>query len=417
MHFFRTLTPAMTQLAFILFAILIFVAPFGFLHRAQSEEPSKNDPVTKLNQAYTKFGFKLYEKMVANSPGADPNIFISPSSIAWCLSMVLNGAQGKTGSEIAQTLEWQGDLAELNQAYAEWSTRAPVKDPKVELDVANSLWVRRGLGILPAFLDTNRRYFGAEVQELNFNDPGSTDVINSWVKTKTREKIDKVLDSIDPQAALFLINAIYFKGMWTEKFDAEQTKDEGFTTAAANEIRVPMMRRNGKYRYFGTPDFQAVSLPYGDKRLSMYVFLPAKESSLAKFQSNLNADNWSKWMTGFQDAELQIGLPRFQVEYETTLNDALKSLGMRTAFDPQNADFGAMLRTTANAYISSVKHKAFAEVNEEGTEAAAATSTEIRVVSMQRPIEMIVNRPFFFAIRDNGTGAVLFIGSINNPRS
>ncbi|MGH9857126.1 MAG: serpin family protein, partial [Acidobacteriota bacterium] len=232
-----------------------------------------------------------------------------------------------------------------------------------------------------------------------------------------RGKIEKIVDDIKADSVVFLINAIYFNGKWTREFDASKTKPERFTTASGSAKQVPLMRQKGTYSYLEEPDFQAISLPYGNGRLSMYVFLPAEASSLKAFHGSLTADNWNKWMNGFDKGEGEIAFPRFNVEYEVELTHALKSLGIRSAFDPQNADFGAMIRGPL-AYISAVKHKAVAEVTEEGTVAAAATSTEMRVVSMQIPnrtFRMIVNRPFLFAITDNTSGLILFIGSVADP--
>ena len=179
-----------------------------------------------------------------------------------------------------------------------------------------------------------------------------------------------------------------------------------------------MMHQRGSYQYLEKDKFQAVRLPYGNKRLNMDIFLPSERIGLKKFIDLITADNWNQWTADFSESEGEIALPRFRIEYEITLNEALKALGMKSAFDPLHADFGAMVQSTAKTYISSVKHKAFAEVNEEGTEAAAVTSTEIQVTSMpiaRKPFQMIVNRPFFFVIRDNSTNAVLFAGAIVSP--
>src|SRR5262249_20231304 len=230
---------------------------------------------------------------------------------------------------------------------------------------------------------------------------------------KTHGKIAKVVDQINPDTLLLLINAIYFKGKWATQFDPAKTKEENFTPAGDVQKRVPMMHQSNRYSYFENDKFQAVSLPYGNKRVSMYVCLPRSNSSLAEFHRMLTAESWSAWMNQFREMKGDLSLPRFKVEYETSLKAALTSIGMGAAFK-ENADFSAMVAPPTRAYIGDVKHKAFAEVNEEGTEAAAVTSVEMRTVSMIQPqtFRMIVDHPFFFAIRDNRTGAVLFMGSI-----
>jgi serine protease inhibitor len=376
-----------------------------------------NSAATKVASANSKFGLKLYSQLHQKSESK--NIFFSPSSVSWCLSMLFNGAGGNTKQEMAQALQISRlSLQELNSAYGEWRNTWVKPDPKVEIDIANSIWSRRGLAFKPEFLQTNKNFYSAEVSELDFNDPKSLSTINSWVKNKTRGKIEKIIDQISADSVLFLINAIYFKGKWTTEFDPAKTKEENFLASQGKQEKVKMMRQRGDYQYQEQPEFQSVSLPYGDGRLSMLVFLPAKDSSLSKFHEILTDANWEKWMTQYEKSEGTIGLPRFRIEYETNLNDSLKALGMRQAFDPGQADFEAMITSSQRAYLSQVKHKAFVEVNEEGTEAAAATSGEIRIVSMPLPgktFQMIVDRPFFFAIRDSSTGAVLFLGSVNDP--
>jgi serpin B len=271
----------------------------------------------------------------------------------------------------------------------------------------------------PDFLERNRQFYGAQVTELDFNDPASAAVINDWVSQKTSGKIDRIIDQIDRDAILFLINAIYFKGKWTSEFKKEETKEDSFTLGDGRQKKHPMMSQSGKYDYLEGKNFQAVSLPYGNRRLSMYIFLPAKATTLAEFQKSLTAENWEKWMEEFDQTPGDIAVPRFRIEYEIELNDALKAMGMGLAFDHDRANFSKMVQSDEQVAINRVKHKTFVEVNEEGTEAAAATSVEVTVTSVQVPRErfrMVVDRPFFCAIRDNETGAVLFMGAINDPQ-
>jgi serine protease inhibitor len=374
---------------------------------------------SRLASANTRFGFKLLAEIAGRD--ADKNIFISPSSVALCLAMAYNGAEDETKQAMARALESQAmSLDELNRAYAELKAALENPDAKVQLQIANSLWARRGLKFKPDFIQRARQFFGAEVTELDFNDPAAPVTINRWVSDKTRGKIDKIVDGISSDSILFLINAIYFKGAWSKEFDKARTKEDAFTLASGAQKRLPMMPASGNYNYYESSDFQAVSLPYGGGRASMYIFLPSKNSSLAAFQKGLSASAWEGWMKQFNETEGDIALPRFKVDYEVTLNDALKALGMGVAFDEARANFRGMIEPGGgNVYISQVKHKTFAEVNEEGTEAAAVTSTEMRATSAMRPrqrFRMVVDRPFFCAIRDNQTGTVLFMGSIIDPQ-
>jgi serpin B len=371
----------------------------------------------RLVSANTSFGFKLYHEVAIK--GAGNNVFISPASVALCLAMTYNGAVGETKEAMERALEIHGlTHAELNHAYAALRSELENPDPRVQLQIANSLWARKGISFNPAFIARNKEFYGAEVTALDFGDPGAPAIINAWVKDKTKDKIEKIVDSIDAQSVLFLINAIYFKGAWSTEFDKAKTKDDAFTIGSGSQKRLPMMTQSGKYDYYEAANFQAVSLPYGSGRVSMYVFLPAAGTSIDQFLPSLTTANWDAWMKRFSKTQGAIVLPRFKVEYEITLNDALKALGMGVAFDPDRANFAGMFQTAQSAFISKVKHKTFAEVNEEGTEAAAVTSAEISVTSIAPPrksFKMVVDRPFFFAIRDNKTGSVLFLGSIVDP--
>lgn len=370
----------------------------------------------RLVEGGTRFGFNLFHILLDEAPGE--NIFISPASVSMALAMTLNGAAGETFDAMERTLQLQGmSREEVNSAFADLKTILQNPDPRVKMAVANSLWVREGDSFHEDFLGRNRDYFDAAVAALNFDLPGSADTINGWVKDSTGGKIEEIVEGpIDPLTVLFLINAIHFKGAWSEQFDPQQTREIPFTLADGSRKQHPLMFQSGSYRYLKGERFQAVSLPYGEKgRVSMYVFLPDPGSSLPEFCRELTPENWAQWLASFGELEGEIGLPRFKFEYEASLNGALKTLGMAVAFDPAEADFGGMRPVPPNLFISEVKHKTFVEVNEEGTEAAAATSVEMRLTAMPERFNMIVDRPFFFAIVDDKTDSILFIGSVSEP--
>ena len=383
----------------------------------QNKKPSSDSIDSRLVSANTRFGFKLFAQVAKQDAGK--NVFISPASIGLALAMTYNGAVGETKQGMEQALEVKGmSHAELNRACAELRAALESPDPKVQLSIANSLWAKKGITFNPDFIQRNKQFYGADVTALDFSDPSAPATINSWVADKTKGKIDKIVDQIDAQSILFLINAIYFKGAWAAEFDKAKTREDPFNTGAGKQKRHPMMHQLGKYSYCEGKDFQAVSLPYGGGRVSMYIFLPGQSVSLDEFQKSLTVANWDAWMKQFAETKGEIAVPRFKVEYEIGLNDVLKTLGMGIAFDPDRADFSGIVQTSQNAFISRVKHKTFAEVNEEGTEAAAATSVEMSVTSVMQPrktFRMIVDRPFFCAIRDNKTGTLLFMGSITDP--
>lgn len=369
----------------------------------------------ELVNANTRFGFKLYSQILKQDNGK--NVFVSPSSVAIALAMAYNGAQGTTQQAMAKAMELQGlSLSELNQANATLRSLLENPDQQVQLSIANSLWARQNVPFKPDFLERNRQFYNAKVTELDFRDPTAPDTINAWVEQNTQGKIDQIIDELQPDDVLVLINAIYFKGDWTKQFDKAATADKPFNLLNGGQKQHPIMSQTGEYRYYETDQFQAVSLPYGKRRVSMYVFLPKKNSSLADFQKQLTADNWQQWMDQFRRRPGSIELPRFKLEYDIELNQALSALGMDVAFSRQ-ANFTAL--SSVPTQIDQVKHKTFVEVNEEGTEAAAATSIGIRATSIELPVEpfqLKVDRPFFCAIRDDQTGTILFMGSIVEPK-
>jgi serpin B len=371
---------------------------------------------SKLVDANTKFGFNLFSEILKQD--SKKNVFVSPTSVAIALSMTYNGASGETQEAMAKALELQGmSLQDINQANETLKASLENADPDVQLSIANSLWAKQGTDFKRDFLQRNQQFYKAKVTELDFAKPDSIGIINNWVKENTHGKIDKIVQQIRPDNVLFLINAIYFKGNWTKKFDKSQTTERPFYLTDGTQKQHPLMSQSGKYRYFENDTFQAVSLPYGKERLNLYVFLPKKNTSLDAFQQQLAVENWQQWMNQFRMRQGSIQLPRFKFDYDIQLNNALKALGMESAFNDTQANFSNM--TAESVKIDEVKHKTFVEVNEEGTEAAAATSVGIAMTSAMRPEEpfqMVVDRPFFCAIRDNQTGTILFMGSIREPK-
>jgi serine protease inhibitor len=365
------------------------------------------------------FGVALYLDLASKKPGS--NVFISPASVAFALGMTLNGAGGETREAIAKTLgRPAGDQAAANAADSALIAGLNDTLSGIDLSVANALFARKGVRFNGRFLKENSRFYGAELDVLDFEDPGSAAVINGWVAGKTRNRITRIVDQIDPSSIMFLVDAIYFKGSWTHAFDAKETHDAPFHLAGGGEIERPLMRRSGTYDYLEADSLQAVRLPYGDGRFAMYVFLPSPGSSLREFQRGLTAGALERWIGSLAPRRGTVELPRFRLEYEARLRQALGELGMGVAFDCGAADFKNMAFIPGMSLcIHDVLHKTFVEVNELGTEAAAVTSVEMRLTSAMEPVkafEMIVDRPFFFVIRDGETGLMLFMGSMVNPQ-
>ena len=369
-----------------------------------------NNPAGKISSGYTDFGFKVYSELLKEDK--DKNIFISPSSIAFALSMTYNGAEGTTKEAMAEVLNMNGlTLEEINKANQALMEALEKDEEKVELSIANSLWANPAIEFKESFMERCKKYYDAEV-----SNEFTKEAINGWIEEKTNEKIKDVIDEVPPDAILYLVNAIYFKGTWTVEFDKEKTKELDFHLLDGSKKKHPMMITSNTFNYCKGEKFQAVSLPYGDGKYSMYVFLPDENSNLEEFQENLTGENWEKWMKSFHATEGDLVLPRFKVEYKVLLNDALQAMGMDVAFG-SGANFSGM--TDMASKISKAIHQTFVEVNEEGTEAAAVTVIEMtRTTSAEPPqrFQMSVNRPFFFSIRDNESGTILFMGSVIEPK-
>ncbi|MGH7599250.1 MAG: serpin family protein [bacterium] len=368
----------------------------------------------RLVETDNKFGFKLFREIDRREQ--NKNVFVSPLSVSMALGMTYNGAHGSTEAAMRTTLEL-GDmtLQEINASYKSLIELLSQLDPKVKFQLANSIWYRQEYTFEPEFINLNQIYFNAVVRGLNFDDPGAAETINDWVDQNTNGKIKQIVDNpIAPELVMFLINAIYFKGIWTYQFDPQQTKDDWFTLADGSKKSCKMMNLKGDLPYFANARFQAVDLPYGDADFSMMILLPSPQTHVDSLLAELDQANWNLWTRSFAKHSGNLSLPKFTFEYDLLLNDVLKALGMEIAFSPEQADFTKM-RKNGDLYISKVKHKTFVEVNEEGTEAAAVTSVEIGLESADGGFSMRVNRPFIFVIRENHSGTMLFMGKIVDP--
>ena len=398
------------------------VAPVIGADDSSNTDTKTIDPVAprvRLDREFTRrgndFGFRLFS-MLAEKEN-DKNVFISTPSISLALSMVYNGADGETKDTMAKVLPLgSGRLEAVNAANSAITNSLQDPNSGVNLMIGNSVWAKDNISFIADFMQRCEVSYQAELKSLKFEDPKSVDIINAWVDNKTQGKIKRLINELDPMTYLVVVNTVYFKGAWRNPFDPAATQPHDFMTPDG-KITVPMMSAENDYIYQKNDDFEAVILPYAGTRMSMYVFLPSEELGLNGFIKKLNAENWQKWVTMFRPAEGTVMLPKFKSEYDTHLRDLLVKMGLGIAFDRNQADFSQMC--SERTWLSEVIHKTFVEVNEEGTEAAAATAA-VAVGSIMPPeppptFKMVVDRPFFCVIRDNETGLLLFMGAIKNP--
>lgn len=377
----------------------------------------------QLASATNAFGINILRKLW-QAGGEKDSVFISPSSISLALSMTLNGADGETRKQMAAVLGIdESQLDTVNKSVGDLIHALTTGDAEVKIEIANALFGKLGYPFVQQFLDTNVKYFGAEVTPLDLKgDPdGSLKYINDWVKAKTHDKIPSILDQMPEEPAMFLVNAIYFLACWQTKFDEKATTDREFTRLDGSKQKYPTMTQQDSYEYMENEDVQAVQLPYSSGRFNLCVVLPKDGKSVGDLVNTLTADTWNSWMRKFDSTPGTVYLPKFKIEYKAELVAVLKSLGMTNAFDEQSADFTRLVAPPDQVFINQVKHKTFVDVNEKGTEAAAVTAvgmvfaTSIRM-PLYEPFVLDVNRPFLCAICDNYTGAVLFIGAITEPK-
>ena len=394
--------------------LCLFLVTFSLSGCSQAEKKvvAAERVDSRLVKANTDFAFRLFAQL--RGPKQDKNIFFSPASVAFALGMVYNGAEGQTQEEMAQALGLGNlSLEDLNKANADLLTILKSPDPKVETSIANSLWPDDDLTVLGDFLQRSRDYYDAEVKTIDYGKPGAHNIINRWVEKETKGKIKDLFSDLQADVRLVLVNTLYFNGQWTKEFDKNNTQEASFSLLDGSEKEVPLMYKEDDFDGYAGESFKAVRLPYGQERLSMYVFVP--DTSLNDFYQQLNAENWQQWLSSFAKKEVKVFLPRFKAEYKQELNDALKQMGMRRAFDPELADFRKM--ADEDLYVGSVIHQAYIDVHEKGTEAAAATGVVMKTTSapLDEPFVVRADRPFFFAICDDLTDSILFMGEVTNP--
>ena len=361
----------------------------------------------KVN-ADNRFAFKMFRE-VSVSNGA--NTFFSPLSLNMALGMLYNGASGDTRSEMAEAFGMADytDL-EINEYYRKMSQALLSVDPLTDIGIANSIWHMTGFSVYQPFIDINREYFDAMVTALDFSQPDAADIINAWCAEKTKDKIDEIVNKPIPgDIVMYLINALYFKSKWQFEFDKTLTKKEEFTTAGNRKVTVNMMEQFRDAQYYGDQYLQCVEMPYGNEAFSMLVVLPKNTMDIDQLIAYLDDTAWQTIVNSTWAAPVLMKLPRFKIECELSLNNPVMNAGMKQIF---SGGFANM--SDVDLAVSEIKQKTFVEVNEEGTEAAAASSIGM---TGQGPgyISFVANRPFLYLIKEKSTGTVLFIGRMDEP--
>ncbi|HQE84326.1 MAG TPA: serpin family protein [Candidatus Hydrogenedentes bacterium] len=391
-------------------AILVGAISAAVYGEPAAAEPSEGAGLQSVVQGNTAFAVDLYRRL-SEEPG---NLFVSPYSISLALGMTYVGARGNTALEMAAALHFPESQEALHPALKDLTRRLleTASATGQKLDIANGLCLTGG-GVSPEYKSLLENSYDAELFA------GSVDKINAWVNDKTEGKIDKILEQLSPNSVCVLLNAIYFKSLWESQFEKSNTRNAPFMVSPGKEVSVPLMYQKCSLRILHKEKFQAASIPYKGGKMSMIILLPDDVDGLPALEKQLSAQSLAQWLGELDKAfseEISFFLPKYKLETEYDLVSHFKALGMLDAFDSSGkADFTGMGWRKGELWISQVKHKAFVEVNEEGTEAAAATAVEMVTKQAGRPRVFRADHPFLFLVRDNETGALLFLGRLVNP--
>jgi len=382
-----------------------------FADESNATAGSVNTLVDSLND----FSFEFYKKLLENN---DDNIFFSPYSIFVALSMVYEGASGNTAVEMQNILNILQNNSVTQSSFGRIYNLLNQNQDGYTINTANAFWTHQDYKFLDSYLKLLESYYMAEANELDFSkNVEAAEIINTWIEEQTN---DKIKDMIKPSmlsdlTKLVLTNAIYFKGLWEKQFDPDDTYETDFKISNDKTVKTDMMfytDENSTFNYTETDGLQVLELDYKDNDLSMLILLP-KENNISTAESALNAKNLTNWRNDLEKNEIIVKIPKFKFETEYNLNDVLKNMGVIDAFRPGVADFSKM-DGTKNLFISKVLHKAFIEVNEEGTEATAATAIIVELTAVMTT-EFNADHPFIFIIQHRETGAVLFMGKVIDP--
>lgn len=405
-----------------LICIAVFVFSSGCAARDYVIVPISTELAeTVLIQGNNRFAIELYREVCERSE--EDNVFFSPFSISSALGMTYTGAEEETASEMAEVLHFSLPVNAINSAFhsiTESLTSSGLNEPQsgepFTLVISSGLWVDNSFQLLDSFVEDMSRYYDAAVENVDFSgDPeGARERINSWVAQKTNDKIMNLIPegSIVADTRTVLTNAVYFKASWSSPFDADFTREEPFTLADRSVAPVPMMRQEEHFNFGQSEQWSAIEMRYSGGDASMLIILPSGD--LQEFESSFDLELLDEIRDNLSSRNVAVSMPVFEFTSSMSLSSVLQSLGMESAFG-NGADFSGFTGNR-DLYISDVVHKAFVKVDEEGTEAAAATAVVMNMLSMPvAPVTMDINRPFMFLIQDNSTGSIVFMGRVMNP--
>jgi len=393
--------------------LVVFIIGVG---QTDAEE---SNMIKKMAQDNTAFALDLYKQLKT----AKGNLFFSPFSISAALAMTYAGARENTARQMALALHFTEAPDRLHQSLGELLSQLNFvqKETDVELKVANALWAQKGYQFLDEFTRVVRQFYQAELNQADFaaTEDAARQAINTWVGRQTNQKIKDLIQPgvLNALTRLVLVNAIYFKGFWESQFKPADTRDLDFWLSVDTTDKLPLMRQKHEYGYWENEWLQVLEMPYKDKSLSLIVLLPKEKSGISELEQKLTLENIMTWQNNLHARKVIVFFPKFKIESKFSLSQILASMGMHDAFDPNRANFSAMVEKK-ELHISAVIHKAFVEVNEEGTEAAAATGIVVGVTSIApSPPIFKADHPFVFFIRDNASQSILFLGRVANPKS
>jgi len=415
---------------FVFVAMMATATDCRAMEKTTAKEKTDRQIIVEGNN---EFALELYAKLQSGKG----NLFFSPYSISTALAMAYAGARGQTEAQMAVVLHFPiitkpgtelssiliPDRQQFASVFGKIITDLNERGKKggYELTVANALWGQKGYGFLEDFLELIETNYGGQLNEIDFAGAAETarETINTWVEKKTNDKIQNLIGKgvLDSMTRLVLTNAIYFKGNWAKQFKEDKTKDAPFTLADGSKVDVPMMNQTTEFGYMETESFQGLELPYVDDELSMIILLPKELDGIYELEKTITLEDLSQWLAKLFKRKVVVSIPKFKMTSQFGLASVLKSMGMKDAFS-QGADFSG-INGKKDLFISAVIHKAYVDVNEEGTEAAAATGVTMKLTSIgpsQIPVFQ-ADHPFLFFIRDNNSGSILFIGRVMNPKA